>query len=92
MQTITGHCSLLTLYKGQCFCTIRVNIFKTARFSQRENVLIIIIRTNSGCLPEELELGGLGNGDAVGSLEGRTDIQGVSKMLGQALKSEFFTS
>jgi hypothetical protein len=39
-------------------------------FSQREDVLIVILTINSGCLPRELELVGLENGDAVFLTEG----------------------
>jgi hypothetical protein len=51
------------------------------RFSQREDVLIVILTINSGCLPRELELVGLENGDAVCLPEGRTDEQDDSVML-----------
>jgi hypothetical protein len=56
---------------------------KTVGFSQREDVLIALHTINSGCLPRELELVGLENGDGVCLLEGRTDVQGDAVMLGQ---------
>ena len=46
-------------------------------------MLIVILTINSGCLPRELELVGLENGDAVCLLEGRTDLQDDSVMLRQ---------
>jgi hypothetical protein len=61
--------------------------------SQREDVLIVIVAINSGCLPpRELELVGLENGDAVCVPEGRADVQDVSVMFKTGFRSEFFTS
>jgi len=62
------------------------------RFPQREDVLIVILTINSGCLPRELELVGLENGDAVCLPEGRTDVQDDYVMLKTGFRSEFFTS
>jgi len=53
------------------------------RFSEREDVLIVILAINSGCLPRELELVGLENRDAVCLPEGRTDVQDDSVMFRQ---------
>ena len=43
-------------------------------------MLIVILTINSGCLPRELELVGLQNGDAICLPEGRTDVQDDSVM------------
>lgn len=55
-------------------------------------MLIVILTINSGCLPRELELVGLENGDAVCLPEGRTDVQDDYVMLKTGFRSEFFTS
>lgn len=46
-------------------------------------MLIVILTINSGCLLRELEMVGLGNGDALCLPEGRTDVQDDSVMLRQ---------
>lgn len=46
-------------------------------------MLIVILTINSGCLPRELELVDLENGDAVCLPEGRTDVQDDCVMLRQ---------
>jgi len=52
-------------------------------------VLIVILTINSGCLPRELELVDLENGDAVCLPEGRTDVQDDSVMLRQVSRVSF---